>query len=468
MPSEDFARPLEPAASTTATAAAEPYTPGSEQGLRHRLTAGQMAMVAVGGSIGTGLLLGSGAAMEVAGPAAILSFLAAAFISWTVAMALGELACAHPAAGSFGVYGDLYLNSFAGFIARAGYWTGIALNIGTEMVAAATYMAYWFPAVRPAIWIVVFSAVLLALNLRSVASYGRSEFWLSMIKLATIVGFIVIGSTLLLGGRAAPQYFAHGGFFPKGMWAPLVAMTYAVYSFGGVEMVAVTTGESRSARETPRAVWMTFLTLTFVYLGAMAVLLGVMPWNHAGVSESPFVTTFRAVRIPYASGVMNFVVLTAALSGANAALYVGSRMIFSLARTGWAPASLGRLNDEGSPRNAVLHTSFGIVFALALVLWTPGNAFRYMLGAAFTGMILSWLVSLAAHVSFRRRRSREELARLPLRSPLGAAGSILGFVLVSIALVQTWLSPRVNLWSGLACLAMLVVAFLILKSRRRR
>src|SRR5258707_7900385 len=160
-------------------------TPIQEEGLRHQFSAGQMAMVAVGGSIGTGLLLGSGAAMEVAGPAAIFSFIAAAFINWTVAMALGELACAHPAAGSFGVYGDLYLNPFFGFIARAGYWTGLSLAIGAEMVAATTYMSQWFPGVSPYVWILIFSAILLALNLRSVGSYGRVEFWLSMIKLAT-------------------------------------------------------------------------------------------------------------------------------------------------------------------------------------------------------------------------------------------------------------------------------------------
>src|ERR1700680_4330639 len=268
-------------------------SPTHEEVLRHQLSAGQMAMVAVGGSIGTGLLLGSGAAMEVAGPAAILSFLIAAFINWTVAMALGELACAHPAAGSFGVYGDLYLNSFAGFIARAGYWIGLALAIGAEMIAAATYMSAWFPSVSAYVWIVVFAAALLAINLRSVGSYGRVEFWLSMIKLTTIAAFIVIGAALLLTGRIAPQYNAQGGFFPKGLWSPLVAMTFAVYSFGGVEMVAVTTGESLSTKEIPRAIWLTFVILTFVYVGAIIILLGVMPWNHAGVTESPFVTTFR-------------------------------------------------------------------------------------------------------------------------------------------------------------------------------
>ena len=424
-----------------------------------------MAMVAVGGSIGTGLLLGSGAAMEGAGPAAILSFVAAAFINFTVAMALGELACAHPAAGSFGVYGDLYLNRFAGFIARAGYWLGLALAIGAEMVAAATYMATWLPHAQPWIWIVLFGALLLAINLNNVGSYGRIEFWLSMIKLATIVAFIVIGASLLVSGRVSPQYTTHGGFFPKGAWSPLLAITFAVYSFGGVEMVAVTTGESRSSKETPRAVWLTFLTLTFVYVGAMVVLLGLMPWNKAGVTESPFVTTFRLVNIPHASGVMNFVVLTAALSGANATIYVASRMIFSLARTGWAPARFGVLNRQGSPQYAVLLSCCGVLIALVLVLWAPENAFRYLVGAAFTGMILSWLISLAAHVVFRRRRSPPELAALPLRSPLGIWGSIIGIVAVLVALLQTWLTPRVNLWSGLGCLVLLTSAFLLLRPR---
>jgi len=439
-----------------------------EEGLQHQLSAGQMAMVAVGGSIGTGLLLGSGAAMEIAGPAAILSFVAAAFINWTVAMALGELACAHPAAGSFGVYGDLYLNSYAGFMARAGYWIGLALAIGAEMVAASTYMSAWFPSVRPSFWIVLFGALLLVTNLRSVGSYGRFEFWFSMIKLTTILAFILIGTFLLASGRVVPQYTAHGGFFPKGLWSPLIALTYALYSFGGVEMVAVTTGESRSAKETPRAVWLTFLTLAFVYVAAMTILLGVMPWNHAGVAESPFVTTFRTVRIPHASGIMNFVVLTAALSGANATLYVAARMVFSLARTGWAPASLGRLNHEGSPQNAVLHSCFGILFALALVLWFPENAFRYILGAAFTGMILSWLVSLAAHIAFRRTRGPEDLTSLPLRSPLGIWGSMIGLICVIGALLQTWLYPLINLASGLACIGVLTIAYFVLRDRRAK
>ncbi|HEY4902225.1 MAG TPA: amino acid permease [Candidatus Sulfotelmatobacter sp.] len=439
-----------------------------EEGLGHQLTAGQMAMVGVGGSIGTGILLGSGAAMQIAGPAAILSFIAAAFICFTVTMALGELACAHPAAGSFGVYGELYLNPFAGFLARAGYWIGMALNIGAEMVATATYMAYWFPSVHAYVWVFVFAAALLLVNLSSVGSYGRFEFWLSIIKLATIAGFIVIGASLLLGGRVHPQYNASGGLLPNGALSPFVALTFALYTFGGVEMVAVATGEARSTKDTPRAVWLTFLILVFVYVGAIIVLLGVIPWNHAGVTESPFVTVFRTIKIPHAAGLMNFVALSAALSGANAALYVASRMVFSLARTGWAPPSLGRLNRSGSPQVAVVISGFGVIIAAALALWFPENAFRYLVGAGFTGMICAWLVSLGAHVNFRRRHSAAEVAALPLRSPLGNWGSKVGVVLVSLALLETWLNPRVNLFSGLACIGVIAVAYFFARRSRNR
>src|ERR1700691_177259 len=199
-----------------------PTTPNPESGLRRQLSAGQITMVAVGGSIGTGLLLGPAAAIQPAGPAVILSFVLAAFISGTVALALAELATAHPAAGSFGVYGDLYLNHYAGFLARAGYWLAIAVSIGAEMVASATYMQLWFPRVPAIVWVFIFSLLLLATNFLSVHSYGRFEFWFAMIKVAIIATFITLGALLLLSGRATPQYTNHGGFFPLGLTAPLL------------------------------------------------------------------------------------------------------------------------------------------------------------------------------------------------------------------------------------------------------
>jgi L-asparagine transporter-like permease len=434
-----------------------------EHGLQHELSAGQMAMVAVGGSIGTGLLLGSAAALEIAGPAVTLSFLLAAFICLTITLALGELSSMHPAAGSFGVYGDLYLNPWAGFIARAGYWVAISISIGAELVASATYLTYWFPSVPALIWVVIFSVLLLLINLRSVGNYARFEYWFAMIKVATIAAFIVLGASLLLSGRAKPEYTAHGGFFPMGPLAPLLAMGLALYTFGGLEFIAITTGESSSAREIPRAIKLTFGVLSSVYLGAIVVLVGVMPWNRAGVTESPFVTVFRLAHIPAATHIMTFVILTAALSGANAALYAASRILFSLARTGWAPAVFGKLSASGSPKMALLASSYGIVVALVLEKWAPKNAFVSILGAALIGMLLAWLVSLAAHVKFRQTVSADELAALTIRSPLGASGSVLGFVLIIVAILETGWHSHLTLISGGVYMVVLTVAYFLLK-----
>ena len=438
-----------------------------EQGLHHQLSAGQMTMVAVGGSIGTGLLLGSAAALEIAGPSVILSYIVAAFIAYTVAMALGELASVHPAAGSFGVYGEIYLSPYLGFVCRAGYWASIAFSIGAELVASATYMTYWLPAVPGVFWVFLFSAVLLFVNLREVRAFGRFEFWFAMIKFATIVTFILAGAALLLTGRVAPQYTAQGGFLPKGPIAPLLAVFLAIYAFGGVEMLAVTTGESRSAKDIPRAARLTFFLLAGLYLGAIIVLVGVMPWNHAGVTESPFVSVLRTARIPAAAYFMNFVVLTAALSGANAKLYVASRLLFSMGRSGWAPAALGKLNASGSPRLALLISSYGIVTALIIENWAPTQAFLYIMGAAFSGLFLCWVISLAAHVSFRRRLTPQQLAALPMRSPVGMWGSILGFFLASATILQTLRSSRVNQLGGLIFFVTLTIAYLILKRHRQ-
>jgi L-asparagine transporter-like permease len=426
-----------------------------------------MTMVAVGGSIGTGLLLGSAAALEVAGPSVILSYVVAAFIAYTVAMALGELSSVHPAAASFGLYGELYLNQYLGFLCRSAYWAAIAFSIGAELTASATYMAYWLPTVPGETWVIVFSALLLLVNLRSVLAFGRFEFWFAMIKFATIVAFILTGAALLFTGRVAPEYTTRGGFFPMGPIAPLLAVFWAIYAFGGVEMLAVTTGESRSSKDIPRASRLTFFLLAGLYLGAITVLVGVMPWNHAGVSESPFVSVLRIARVPAAAHFMNFVVLTCALSGANAKLYVASRLLFSMGRTGWAPASMGKLNVSGSPRLAVLVSSYGILSALIFQHWASQRAFIYIMGAAFSGLIFSWVVSLAAHVSFRRRLTREQVAALPMRSPLGIWGSMLGFILVSAAILQTLRSSRINQLGALVFFGGLTIAYVLLKRNRQ-
>ena len=243
-------------------------------------------------------------------------------------------------------------------------------------------------------------------------------------------------------------------------------MGFAMYTFGGVEMVALSTGESRSARDIPRAVLITFGLLTCLYMGAIIVLVGVMPWNHAGVTESPFVTVFRNAKIPAAPDIMSFVVLTAALSGANAALYVSSRMLFSLARGGWAPAVFGRLNAAGSPKLALLASSYGIVVAIILQKWLPKDAFVSILEAALVGMMLSWLVVLTAHVSFRKQLSPNQIAGLPMRSPLGAWGSILGLVLIIVSILEVGWSSHLTLISGAVYIVVLSVAYWLMKKNR--
>ena len=426
-----------------------------------------MAMVGVGGSIGTGLLLGSGAAIQIAGPALILTYLAGAFLAWTVTNALGELASAHPGAGSFGLYAELYLNSWAGFVARYGYWFAIAAAVGGELVAAATYSQYWFPHVPGIVWIVIYSALLLVINLRPVGDYGSFEFWFAMVKVVTIVVFVLAGTALLLGGRAAPQYVNHGGFFPTGPVSPLLAISFALFSFLGLEMVSISSGEARDTREIARATKIMFTLLTFVYVGATVVLVGFLPWNRAGVTQSPFVSVFVVSGIPAASTIMNFVVLTAALSGANANLYACSRMLFSLARSGNAPPALGRLNAAGSPQLALLVSGVGVPMALIAEHWAPRSAFLWLIGASLSGGMLAWCVGLAAHIAFRRRLSPAALAALPMRAPGGALLSWIGLTGILLAVASTWWVPqsRITIVSGLPYLALLSLAWLVLRNR---
>lgn len=412
-----------------------------EQGLKKELSARQMAMVAVGGSIGTGLLLGSGAAIQVAGPAVVVTYVLSALISWTVAMALGEMSSMHPAAGSFGVYAELYLNRWAGFVARYGYWFSVVIAIGSEVVAAGTYMRVWFPHIPVIVWMGLFGLFLVAVNLFSVSDYGTFEYWFAMIKVVTIFVFIVTGAALLFGGKVQPQYTGNGGFAPHGWFSPLMATSFGLYSFLGIEMVAISSGEARSAAEISRATRIAFAMLAFIYVGAMAVLVGVMPWQRAGVAQSPFVIVFAVAGIPAAGFIMNVVVLTAALSGANASLYVTSRMLFSLARSGYAPRRLGALNQHGVPMRSLMTSMLGIVAAILLQYRVPEKAYLYIINVALVGGMIAWLVSLLAHVRFRMALSPEQLSQMTIRSPLGAAGSILGFVAVVAAVAGTsWVS----------------------------
>jgi L-asparagine transporter-like permease len=429
-----------------------------------------MAMLAVGGSIGTGLLLGSGAAIRIAGPAVILSYVIGASIAFTVTMALGEMASTHPAAGSFGLYAELYLNNWAGFVARYGYWFAIVIAVGAELVAAATYMRIWFPAVAPVIWIVVFAILLLLINLRPVGNYGAFEYWFAMVKVITIAIFIAIGAALLLSKRVPAQYSVSGGLFPHGTASPLLAVSFALFSFLGLEFVAIASGEAQSAVAVARATRIMFALLCVLYIGATAVLVGVMPWMQAGVAQSPFVTVFRIAGIPAASLLMNVVVLTAALSGANANIFAAGRMLFSLARSGYAPQALGKVSAAGSPHVALSLSAFGILIAIVTQQYAPEAAYLYIIGASLFGGMLAWWITLAAHISFRRRLSADQLANVPLRAPGGQWLSAIGFVALLAAVGSTGLVPetRITVISGPFYLLLLSVAYLFARRAQAR
>jgi L-asparagine transporter-like permease len=313
-----------------------------------------------------------------------------------------------------------------------------------------------------------FALILLAVNLRPVGDYGRFEYWFAMVKVATIVAFMLVGTALLGGGRVDAQYLSAGGFFPNGALGPLKAVSFALFSFLGIEMVAISSGEARAASDIPRATRMMFALLAFVYIGAVAVLVGVMPWHAAGVRQSPFVTVFEVAGLPAASTLMNIVVLTAALSGANANLYVGSRMLFSLARGGFAPASLGRITPAGSPRNAIAVSATGMLLAVGAQKLAPESAYLYIIGASLFGGMLAWWVALAAHVRFRAQLSAEQIARLPLRSPGGAAASRAGFVVLALAIASTWWvdQSRITIVSGGPYLLVLTIAYIATRRAR--
>jgi L-asparagine transporter-like permease len=322
--------------------------------------------------------------------------------------------------------------------------------------------------VRPVVWIIAFAVLLLLINLRSVGDYGNFEYWFAMVKVITICVFIFIGAALLLTKRMPAQYHASGGLFPHGAASPLLAASFALFSFLGIEFVAIASGEAKSSNEIARATRTMFALLAVLYIGASAVLVGVMPWTQAGVAESPFVTVFRQAGIPAASLLMNIVVLTAALSGANANIFAAGRMLFSIARTGYAPNVLGRLNAAGSPQIALSLSTVGILVAIVVEEYAPKTAFLYLLGSTLFGGMLAWWITLAAHFSFRRRVPRERLRQLPIRAPGGQWLSAFGFVALLAAIGATWTVPESRITLIVAPFYLLLLSAGYMAARVRR
>ena len=448
-------------------------TSSRESGLRHSLSARQLAMIGLGCTIGTGLFLGSAISVKLAGPAVIVSFFIGALIALTVMWALAEMSAEHPSAGSFGVHAEMYLHPWAGFAIRYTYWLCLVVIIGSELVAASIYCKLWFPGIPSWLWIAGFSVALLYVNTISIENFGSFEYWFAMIKVVTIVVFLILGVALIFGvgfPRIGMQnYTAHGGFFPSGARGVLLGVTMAIFSFLGIEIVASTAGEAAHPKSAvPRALRRTLFYLAIFYLGSLAVVLGIVPWNQIGLAESPFVRVFSIVGIPGAGHIMNFVVLTAALSSAMCNLYFTARLLFSLARGGYAPAALGKLSKRGIPVAAVLTSGVGMIAALFLSHFFESTAFVFMIGVAFFGGPFVWIMTLLTHLAFRRANARKGHAVLRL-APRGPWSSLFGLLALTGVLISTWWVPgfRITLLAGPPWLAFITICFLIFTRTRR-
>ena len=426
-------------------------------------------MMAIGGAIGVGLFLGSSVTIRLAGPAVIISYLLGAGIALIMSYALAEMAVVHPVAGAFGVYAETYVNSWAGFSVRATYGLAQIIAIGAEVTAAAIYISFWLPNIPQWVWVVSVSVALVALNSMQVQRLGEFEYWFAMIKVAAIVAFILAGLSLIfgLGSHRAiglANLTRHGGFLPQGWKGVWLSLTITVTSYMGVEIIAVTAGEAEHPKVTiPRAMRSIVWRLILFYVLAIAIMVTMVPWDMVpwdqasrshGLSGSPFVTAFAAAHIPFAAAIMNFVVLTAALSSVNTNLYLSTRMLFSLGREGYAPAWMGRVSGNGVPHRALLASTAGIVAAVLLAIFAPRNAFLMLYGTAVAGMLFVWLVILKTHLRFRKAITRGRLLSLPMRLRYHPFFTVAGILLLLAISITTFFVEGLQ-WSVPAFLVFL-------------
>src|SRR5215471_7156648 len=450
----------------------ETFAPSEGEGLRRRLSQRQLTMMAIGGAIGVGLFLGSGVTLRLAGPAVILSYLLGAVIALIMSYVLAEMAVVHPFAGAFGVYAEKYLNPWAGFSVRATYGVAQIIAIGAEVTAAGIYISFWFPNVPQWIWVLLLSVALVAVNSMKVNHLGEFEYWFAIVKVGAIIAFIIVGLSLILGAGSrsvmgVANLTRHGGFFPQGWKGVWLSLTITVTSYMGVEIIAVTAGEAENPEVTiPRAMRSIVWRLILFYVLAIAVMVTMVPWNQASgsstLSGSPFVTAFAAAHIPFAAAIMNFVVLTAALSSMNTNLYLATRMLFSLGREGYAPQWIGKVSHNGVPHRALLASTAGIIAAILLAIFAPKNAFLMLYVVAVAGMLFVWLVILNTHLRFRKTLTSEQIMNLPMRLRAHPIFTVTGILLLLAISATTffvdglqWSVPAFSVFLGIISLAYL-------------
>ena len=442
-----------------------------EKGLSQSLTTRQLTMIAIGGAIGTGLFLGSGLAIGLAGPSVIISYAIGALIALLLMGCLAEMTVAHPVTGSFGAYAEKYINPWAGFSVRYSYWFSLVCAIGTEVTAVAVYMKYWFPTVPAIVWIILFAAVLMYVNATTVKLFGAVEYWFSLIKIAAIIGFIILAVYVIVGADSGAaigtqNYTNDGGFFPNGVWGMWIAIFVSLFSYLSIEMIAVSAGEAKDPEKAvPIALRSAVVRLVLFYLLTLSLMLMIVPWGMAGIDKSPFVKVMEIVNIPGAAAIMNFVVLVAALSAMNSQLYISTRMMFSLSRGGYAPKVLGKLNSKSVPSVALFASVIGIAIATIFTVVRPDAAFATMISLSSFGAMFAWFMIFITHLFFRKKWNETNGRKLPVRMIGYPYLTIFGAVLLASVVLSTWFSPdfKATLTLGFPWLIFITVCYFFWK-----
>ena len=364
----------------------------------------------MGGAIGTGLFLGSAQVIQSAGPSIILGYAIGGLIAFLIMRQLGEMIVHEPVAGSFSHFANKYWGKFPGFLAGWNYWVLYILVAMTELTAVAKYVNYWWDI--PA-WISVlfFFVIITLVNLGNVKFYGESEFWLSIIKVTAVVSMIIFGLYLLLTADANStasfsNLWAHGGFFPHGFEGLFFMLAFLMFAFGGIELIGMAAAEAKDPQKTiPKAINQVVLRILIFYVGSLTILLSLVPWNQlelGGLEKSPFVLIFSQLGIEWAAHLLNFIILTAALSVYNSGMYANSRMLFGLAQQGNAPRIFKKTNKHGVPIPAVLFSALLIFGCVLLNFFAPENALSNLIYIVVGALVLNWAMISLTHLKFKR------------------------------------------------------------------
>lgn len=441
-----------------------PAPTAESEGYSRGLSPRTIQMIAIGGAIGTGLFYGAGAAIEQAGPSLILAYLAAGLAIFVIMRALGELLTYRPVSGSFAEYAHEFLGRFAGFATGWSYWAVWVSTCMAEITVAGKYVQYWFDIPQ---WVtaLVVLAVLFAANLISVWIFGEGEFWFSAIKVTAILAMIMIGIGVLVfgfGHAADPtvtNLWADGGVFPHGFGQTLLVLQIVVFAYVGVELVGVTAGEARDPKATLRKAINTLpFRIGLFYVGALVVIMSVASWRSFHAGRSPFVEVFEQIGIPAAAGIINFVLLTAALSSCNSGIYSTGRMLRSLALRDEAPARFAALSKQSVPFTGICASAGAMVIGVVVNVISPDKAFAYITSVSTVGIIVVWGVILVCHLKYRAKVRAGELPASDYRLPGApvtnwAALGFLGLVVVLLLWTDGGRTALVvgAVWAALVC-----------------